>query len=430
MSVTRRVITCGLCHQEGHNRRTCQNNHNNKQTMPILLCNDLMNYILNYVPNDAVTLNNVQLSCKSFKLNAEPRMYELFWKPIEWLGKENCEGLRNNTLKKLIIPHNKSEDWRTTIKNLFYMLERNTSIKILDLQHLYDMVDDSDIIGKLIKKNKYLESLCLYGMIIDVDTICDALKSNYTLKELDLSFSVMGFLDTHCISELLKANSSLEVLHLNEIDLEYSEKGIHMLSRALKVNTSLKVLSLGKLQNYNEKDFIDLLISLKTNNTLTELNIGCNGDLEDVESFAICIAELLDGNTSLKKIDLSCNEITSDGVTKIAMGLMNNKTLTHLDLRYCNAGNDGAWAIGHLLKHNNTLKDIGLYNNHITDKGAKYIYNGLVENNSLERITFSPEDYYIDGVINRDTLELLQQLVEQKENLTIHDGWHDVSIFD
>jgi len=416
MSVSRRVITCGLCHQAGNNRRTCQNNHNNKQTMPILLCNDLMNYILNYVPNDAVTLNNVQLSCKSFKLNAEPRMYELFWKPIKWLGKENCEGLRKNTLKKLTIPHNKSEDWRTTIKNLFYILERNTSIKILDLHHLDDMFNDSDIIGKLIKKNKYLESLYLYHMIIDVDTICCALISNNTLKELDLSGCVMGFHDIYCISNMLESNSSLEVLHLNELDLEYSEDGFHMLSDALKVNTSLKVLSLGQLKNYNEKDFIDLLISLKTNNTLTELNIGCNGDLEDVDSFAICIAELLDGNTSLKKIVLSCNEITSHGVTKIAMGLMNNKTLTHLDLMYCNAGNDGAWAIGHLLKHNNTLKDIGLYNNHITDKGAKYIYNGLVENNSLERITFSPEDDYIDSVISRDTLELLEELVHQKEN--------------
>jgi Ran GTPase-activating protein (RanGAP) involved in mRNA processing and transport len=397
--------------------------------MPILLCNDLMNYILNYVPNDAVTLNNVQLSCKSFKLNAEPRMYELFWKPIEWLGKENCEGLRKNTLKKLTIPHNKSEDWRTTIKNLFYILERNTSIKILDLYHLDDTFNDFDIIGKLIKKNKYLESLYLYHTIISVDNICGALISNNTLKELDLSGCVMGFHDIYCISEILENNSSLEVLHLNEADLEYSEEGIHMLSDALKVNTSLKVLSLGELQNINEKDFIDLLISLKTNNTLTELNIGCN-DLKDVDSFANCISELLDVNATLKKINLSNCQINHSGVTKIAMGLMNNKTLTHLDLRYCNAGNDGAWAIGHLLKHNNTLKDIGLYDNKITDKGAKYIYNGLVENNSLERITFSPEDYYIDGVISRDTLELLEELVNQKENLTIHDGWHDVSIFD
>ena len=428
MSVTRRVITCGLCHQEGHNRRTCQNNHNNKQTMPILLCNDLMNYILNYVPNDAVTLNNVQLSCKSFKRNAEPRMYELFWKPIEWLGKENCEGLRKNTLKKLIIPHSKDEVPRTTIKNLFYILERNTSIKILDLCNLGDMYVYSDIIGKLIKTNKYLESLNLGSMIIDVDTICDALKSNYTLKELNLSGSVIGITEIDCIAEMLQSNSSLEKLHLYEMDIDDTD-GLCLLSYALKLNTSLKVISLGALQNYISEDYIDLLKSLKSNITLTELNIGCN-DLEDVDSVAICIAELLDGNTSLKKINLSNCQINHSGVTKIAMGLMNNKTLTHLDLRYCNAGNDGAWAIGHLLKHNNTLKDIGLYDNKITDKGAKYIYNGLVENNSLERITFSPEDYYIYDVINPDTLELLEELVDQKENLTIHDGWHDVSIFD
>jgi len=426
MSVTRRVITCGLCHQEGHNRRTCQNNYNNKRTMPILLCNDLMNYILNFVPNDAAVLNNVQLSCKSFKLNAEPRMYELFWKPIEWLGKENCEGLRKNTLKILIIPHSKDEVPRTTIKNLFYILERNTSIKILDLYH-FDMFDYSDIIGKLIKTNKYLKSLQLCNMNIDIDVICNELKSNSTLKELDLSGSVIGITEIDGISEMLQSNSSLEKLHLYEMDIDDSN-GLCLLSNALKLNTSLKVISLYALQNYISEDYIYLLKSLKSNNTLTELNIGCN-DLGD-GIFANYITELLDGNTSLKKLDLSNCQINHSGVTKIAMGLMNNKTLTHLDLRYCKSGNDGAWAIGHLLKHNNTLKDIGLYDNNITDEGVKYIYNGLVENNSLERITFSPEDYYIYDVINPDTLELLEELVDQKENLTIHDGWHDVSIFD
>lgn len=428
MSVTRRVITCGLCHKEGHNRRTCQNNYNNKQTMPILLCNDLMNYILNFVPNDAVVLNNVQLSCKSFKLNAEPRMYELFWKPIEWLGKENCEGLRKNTLKKLIIPHNKDEVPQTTIKNLFYILERNTSIKILDLCNLGDMYVYSDIIGKLIKTNKYLESLNLGRMIIDVDTICDALNSNYTLKKLNLCGCVIGITEIDCIAKMLQSNSSLEKLHLYEMDMDDSN-GLRLLSNALKLNTSLKVISLGELQNYISEDFIDLLKSLKSNITLTELDIGCN-NLEDVDSFANCISELLDVNTTLKKINLSNCQINHSGVTKIAMGLMNNKTLTDLDLRYCKSGNDGAWAIGHLLKHNNTLKNIGLYDNNITDEGVKYIYNGLVENNSLERITFSPEDYYIYDVINPDTLELLEELVDQKENLTIHDGWHGVSIFD
>ena len=28
MSVTRRVITCGFCQEEGHNRRTCPSNRN------------------------------------------------------------------------------------------------------------------------------------------------------------------------------------------------------------------------------------------------------------------------------------------------------------------------------------------------------------------------------------------------------------------
>jgi hypothetical protein len=300
-----------------------------------ILCEHLMNQILNYVPTDWPLLNNIRLCCKSFKLQIEPRINSLFWEPLEeWLGIEICDGLRRNTLKKLILQTYGCQT-RKTERDLFYLLKRNTSLEEISFTEEYVCMDS--------------------------------------------------------------------IIH------------------HLQNNTSLKILSLCVISvDYEDVNLTHLLKAVKKNNTLTELCLACNDDLHEY-LLGDYIYDLLNGTTSLKKLDLSVTKQTSVDVMKISMGLINNNTLTHLSLRHCLARNDGAWAIANLLKHNSTLKKIDLYDNRILDQGMKSLYYGLVKNNSLEEIILGQEDY--QHFIKEDTIELLDELVDQKEHLIISHGF-------
>jgi len=403
----------------------------------ILLCHNLMNNILDFIPNNPRYLNNFSLSCKLFESILQPRIDNKFWDTlVEFLGEENCEGLKNNTLKKLIIPRYNAMDelhpwvecFPIHLECLYSILKKNTSIEDIKYKegtHL--KYGESKKLAQILKTNTTWRSINFSRIFLDAKPFCVALKTNKTLKEITFYGNIWDTMDINNISEMLKVNSSLESLCLNE-SYGVDDDGVILLASALKVNSSLKYLGLGACNEFGIKSMIELAKALKINKSLTSLDLGCDKDGfgEDADEIADVMGKMLQYNSTLKELDLSLAKISDIGMTKLAAGLKNNNSLEQLGLRYCIVGDKGAKAIGSLLKTNSSLKDIDLYNNNIGNEGAMYLYHGMVENNTLERITFSPED--LDPEIDWETWGLLRELVIQKENLTIHNGWDDEPI--
>ena len=111
-------------------------------------------------------------------------------------------------------------------------------------------------------------------------------------------------------------------------------------------------------RNLTARDVEAIGYVLKTNNTLTELNLGRN-NITDVES----IGDALKTNNTLTTLSLWNNNITD--VTSIGEGLKTNNTLETLYLGSNNITD--VESIGEALKTNNTLEVLDLYNNQLSD---------------------------------------------------------------
>ena len=113
----------------------------------------------------------------------------------------------------------------------------------------------------------------------------------------------------------------------------------------------------------------------------TELKLGynyltCNGMKK--------LADGLDDNTSLVRLNLFNNKIADQGVYYLCL---NNCKLRTLYLGQNQITDKGAEYLSEMLKTNTTLTQLGLSNNEITDLGVIHIANSLThENTTLKEL--------------------------------------------
>ncbi|KAG0047223.1 hypothetical protein BGZ90_007936, partial [Linnemannia elongata] len=127
-------------------------------------------------------------------------------------------------------------------------------------------------------------------------------------------------------------------------------------------------------------EFGRLVMILKTNSTLTTLNlednsIGDNG--------AQALSEALKTNRTLVILYLQGNSIGSNGAQELSEALKSNSTLTTLNLYKNSIGSDGAKALAEALKTNLTLTTLNLGSNMIGDYGAEALSEALKTNSTL-----------------------------------------------
>ena len=116
-----------------------------------------------------------------------------------------------------------------------------------------------------------------------------------------------------------------------------------------------------------------------------------------LDNGAEAIADFISKNSTLCKLNLSCNKIGMVGSTKIAEALKVNKALKKLDISSNTVPNDGAIAFGDCLKTNNTLVKLDLSFNHITVKSMTAFADAIKINKGLRNLKLL--------IINEDTLE-------------------------
>lgn len=197
-----------------------------------------------------------------------------------------------------------------------------------------------------------------------------AMTGTRRLVSLDLSQNV---LDTDAVVSianfLRRPDCQLVSLYLDSADIDDDE--ISLLVLSLTENSSLGELS----------------ISSNFLGGVAEKLIGSSVACRDRGSFNI--ERVLRVNHTLRKLNLSWNQLGSISGEAIARALHVNRSLAWLSLAYNCIGDSGAQAIGYALNWNKALQFLDISHNGIRNRGGQVIAEGLRDNMRLARIDVS-----------------------------------------
>jgi hypothetical protein len=135
--------------------------------------------------------------------------------------------------------------------------------------------------------------------------------------------------------------------------------------------------------------------SLRANGILERLRLSENV-LGDEGALALA-DDLLDHNTTLQVLDLSCCVIGCVGAAAIGRSLMTNAALIELNLSHNNVGDDGARAFAIGLTSNTSLQVLELFSCQIEGIGALALGRLLQTNTVLEHLNVSSNTFGLEG---------------------------------
>lgn len=202
---------------------------------------------------------------------------------------------------------------------------------------------------------------------LSLTIVCESLINKFKMKEcqnsgfaLDISYNCVTVASLSLVADILKQNFPLVLLNLGDCDI---------------------------------KDEISTLCdSCKINMTLTKLIIpSCSLDA----SVMPLLCEMLEHNHNLKTLDLSRNNIGSDGT--LCLVSTKNISITKLILHKCKQDSTGAANIGKFLAKNTSVVFIDLSCNTIGDDGVKELMKYLTMNSTLQQLDIKSNKITANG---------------------------------
>ena len=134
--------------------------------------------------------------------------------------------------------------------------------------------------------------------------------------------------------------------------------------------------------------------AIKTNSTLQKLDLSCNKiRTKNVKKLAMS----LKFNSALRTLHLRHAKITYEGAEDLASALMTNSTLQRLDLSSNEIEDDGAKSMATAFELNSTLQDLNLASNHILRQGAKALAAALMTTSTLQKLDLCSNKIQDDG---------------------------------
>ena len=253
------------------------------------------------------------------------------------------------------------------LSSMAQKLSTNSTLKELHLWGEYAGSALKDI-ASMVEINKSIHTLCLYFATMDecgMIALAKSLgRSSTSLRSLSIEHSGNSIQQPgiFAISEMLEENQQLESFSLTSKALD--GEGCVRLCRALSNHSSLKELSLD-----NARDTEDDSDSESQN-----ADVGPRG----VEA----IAEMLQANTMLERMDLSGISLGQPGVVSLALALHRNSSLRELTLGSVhgkvagangdnNSNSEGYLALVELLEHNKELGKLSVDDEDIADQDAR-----------------------------------------------------------
>jgi Ran GTPase-activating protein (RanGAP) involved in mRNA processing and transport len=286
------------------------------------------------------------------------------------------------------------------------MLQRNRSLKGIVFRH------------ELLSR----EGRMSRGQISSGEFACFAggLVQNASLKSLQLSHLCIGNSGITPFFEALGSNDALEFLLLNNSDIK--GEGAAAVQNLWR-NKTLKYLSLSHSNIFEEDEVPDsgFPTDLSRNCVFEALYLRGVG-LQSRGCRAVC--ESLQGSSCIRELDLSNNAISLDVNCVIALNdLLGSTTLRVLKLADNHpVTNEGIALLARGLQGNSSLRELDLQGCEISNEGLLNLFEALVENSTLEilRLDTLGQDA---GVAQ--FFQLLPQMKGLKELCLDHCGFMD-----
>ena len=378
------------------------------------------------------------------------------------------DGLKNNiSLLKLNISHNNITDRgikviaetikiNSTLQNinisknhisteglLYFMeaVEKNCILQVVNITHNNVTRSGFTSIKQCIDNLQYPiqiiaswnEIVSRSGELLVKSTIC-------TLEESeDITEDVWSFDDydhdyiVTCLSECFKEDDILIELNLSKnkimrdrekkifeaikinktlqkLDASYVKIHEGLTSDLLKISKSLKELDISN-NEITSDGAKEIATAISVNKTLEKLDLSSN---EISNDGAAAIIDGLQFNISLQELNMSGNEITGEGTQKITTAIQVNNTLKQLDLSMNKISDEGENFLSDGLKNNISLLKLNISHNNITDRGIKVIAEAIKINSTLQNINISKNHistegllYFMEAIKNNCTLQVV-----------------------
>ncbi|XP_057680072.1 NACHT, LRR and PYD domains-containing protein 12-like isoform X2 [Corythoichthys intestinalis] len=267
------------------------------------------------------------------------------------------------------------QDWRQnkskSVKLIKKMIKRNTPEKNINLFYCLNELKDDSLLKQFQKENSSYDidwdnmpndmwSALAFFLLTDDETMKSFYLANYSRSPLGLekllvvvkasqqSILYDCHLDKgscHLLASVLSSPSNLKHLDLSENDL--SDEGVEILSKGLA----------------------------SPNCTLEELTlVGCNLD----KSSCHPLASVLSSPSNLRHLDLSENDLSDEGVENLSKGLASpNCILESLYLTRCHLDKGSCHLLASVLSSPSNLKRLSLSRNDFSDEGVEILSKGL-----------------------------------------------------
>ena len=251
--------------------------------------------------------------------------------------------------------------------------------------------DDIVHICKSLRTNTALKRMSAVKCDISEEggkAIGDALMVDRSIQLLDLHDNPASAGVVH-ITESLRHNDSLLEIILSNCNI--SEKGYKAIGDALTVNRSLQLLDLH--ENPISAGGVHIAESLERNHSLLKINLhSCGIQEKAVEALGISLKE----NNILLTLMLSENYF-SDGA-HITDGLTHNTCLEKLDISHCGLRDRGMKSLGSALEVNSSLEELNVtWNGAVTGIGLLALGESLKRNRGLKTLRIKFNDYISDS---------------------------------
>ena len=235
------------------------------------------------------------------------------------------------------------------------------------------------------------------------------------LSGKNLPFGVFG--DCTTLAEVIKSNST--ITHLNLSCNFFGLCDCTALAEAIKHNSTLRQLDLSQ-NRFGVGDCNILADAIKHNSTITHLNLSSN-------SFGLkectALAEAIKHNSTITHLNLSCNFFGLGDCTALAEAIKHNSTIRQLNLSRTNLGFvDCAIVLADAIKHNSTITHLNLSCNDFGGGGLFSILAKAIKHNStIRQLDLSENGVSDDGLgddgLNDDACTELAEAI--KHNSTI-----------
>ncbi|KAF9419435.1 hypothetical protein BGZ76_004246 [Entomortierella beljakovae] len=277
---------------------------------------------------------------------------------------------------------------RVSILRLDIRHQNSITSELLTTSSLYEA-----LIGITELPNARVIHIVLPYNLVNLSSLQSKRSSHLFKLSYEMASQLMGTVMFQAFINTLKTNNTLTSLNLDHSTL--GNGGALALSEALKTNTTLTTLDLRNNSIGNE-GALALSEALKINATLTTLNLRSNS----IESEgALAFSEALKTNTTLTSLSLWSNPIRNEGTLALSEALKTNTALTTLNLCHNLIKTEGALALSEALKTNTTLIALDLNGNSIGSEGALALSVALMTNTTLTTLELGRNTIEDEGAL-------------------------------